>query len=252
MYHNIQDTIIAHRGVSSIYPENTRIAFQATYDLGLRWIETDVSLLKDGTLIIFHDEKQGRTITGNKPLSELTWACFKDADIGSWKTAGQFADQRVLRIDDLLVWANEYAMSLNLEMKCHQNDPKLCAQALAHSLHNKNIQNIVVSSFNQDFMFHIRKALPHVRLAYLHNDHIPSEREITDKELNFEAVHLNHTLINSAEDVALIKNTGRHLRLWTINDPEVALKKIQFGADMIITDKPQDIKSHLEKNLIST
>jgi glycerophosphoryl diester phosphodiesterase len=39
--------IIAHRGMSGKYPENTVLAFEAARLLGLRWIETDINMLGD-------------------------------------------------------------------------------------------------------------------------------------------------------------------------------------------------------------
>ena len=37
--------IAAHRGLSGRYPENTMLAFDAARQAGVRWIETDISML---------------------------------------------------------------------------------------------------------------------------------------------------------------------------------------------------------------
>ena len=47
--------VIAHRGFSNNYPENTMIAFEKAIEIGAKCIETDVTILKDGTLVLFHD-----------------------------------------------------------------------------------------------------------------------------------------------------------------------------------------------------
>ena len=49
--------IYAHRGNSSVYPENTMSAFRSAVDLGVHGIETDVHMTKDGILVITHDEE---------------------------------------------------------------------------------------------------------------------------------------------------------------------------------------------------
>ena len=53
--------IIAHRGYSSNYPENTLAAFKAAVDIGAHMIELDVSLSEDRQLVVIHDETVDRT-----------------------------------------------------------------------------------------------------------------------------------------------------------------------------------------------
>ena len=54
--------IQAHRGACSERPENTMAAFRRAIELHADGIETDVALLADGSLIIHHDDKFGRTV----------------------------------------------------------------------------------------------------------------------------------------------------------------------------------------------
>jgi len=48
-------SIIAHRGNSSEAPENTLLAFQQAFDLGVDYVECDVQLSKRGIPILTHD-----------------------------------------------------------------------------------------------------------------------------------------------------------------------------------------------------
>lgn len=57
--------MVAHRGWSSRYPENSIIAIQASIDAGCRWIEFDVQLSGDAAPMLFHDAALYRT-TGFK------------------------------------------------------------------------------------------------------------------------------------------------------------------------------------------
>ncbi len=43
--------VIAHRGFSSQYPENTLLSFEKAIELGVKCIETDVTILKDGAQV---------------------------------------------------------------------------------------------------------------------------------------------------------------------------------------------------------
>lgn len=48
--------IIAHRGGAALWPENTLGAFENAIAMGADGIEFDIQCLKDGTLVIYHDD----------------------------------------------------------------------------------------------------------------------------------------------------------------------------------------------------
>jgi glycerophosphoryl diester phosphodiesterase len=50
-------TVIAHRGASAYYPENTLPSFEGAIDMGADMIELDVQLTSDRKVVVFHDEK---------------------------------------------------------------------------------------------------------------------------------------------------------------------------------------------------
>ncbi len=52
--------VIAHRGFSSRYPENTMAAIRAAIRLGVDMVEVDVQQTRDGELVVFHDYRLDR------------------------------------------------------------------------------------------------------------------------------------------------------------------------------------------------
>ncbi|HEX5515947.1 MAG TPA: glycerophosphodiester phosphodiesterase family protein [Gammaproteobacteria bacterium] len=52
---NQHPRIIAHRGYTERYPENTLAALKAAIDAGADAVELDVQLCRDGTPVVFHD-----------------------------------------------------------------------------------------------------------------------------------------------------------------------------------------------------
>ena len=64
--------VIAHRGWSGKYPENTMLAFRKAVEAGCDGIELDVHLSKDGEVMIIHDEALKRTSGMNGAVSEWT------------------------------------------------------------------------------------------------------------------------------------------------------------------------------------
>ena len=72
----------AHRGGTGNWPENTLRAFQHAVDMGYKYIETDVHLTADGTVIAFHDTKLDRVTDSTGLISELTWKEVEQARVG--------------------------------------------------------------------------------------------------------------------------------------------------------------------------
>jgi len=52
--------VIAHRGFSARYPENTLAAIEAAITLGVDMVELDVHETADGELVVFHDYRLNR------------------------------------------------------------------------------------------------------------------------------------------------------------------------------------------------
>ena len=74
----------AHRGASAVAPENTVAAFRGTREQGGRWVELDVALLGDGTLVVIHDPTLDRTTSASGPLAAIGAADLHTIDAGSW------------------------------------------------------------------------------------------------------------------------------------------------------------------------
>lgn len=65
--------IIAHRGYSQLYPENTLPALQAALDAGADAVELDVQMTSDGVPVVFHDATLDRTTGQPGTIAELSF-----------------------------------------------------------------------------------------------------------------------------------------------------------------------------------
>ena len=93
--------IIAHRGSSADRPENTRAAYERAIQAGATAIETDVTVSRDGRLVVMHDGTVDRTTNGSGPVGGLTLAELKRLDAGSWFHP-RFKKERVLTLREVL------------------------------------------------------------------------------------------------------------------------------------------------------
>lgn len=84
---------IAHRGASTLAPENTLLSFQVASQVGYRYVETDVTFTKDNVPVILHDITVDRvtgTSLGN--IHELDWDDIKDLYANKDPDTGKSSD----------------------------------------------------------------------------------------------------------------------------------------------------------------
>lgn len=74
--------VVAHRGDSHHYPENTLEAFRSAVQMGVDVIETDVHLSKDGKIVIWHDPTLERNTNGSGKVEDHSLEELKNLNAG--------------------------------------------------------------------------------------------------------------------------------------------------------------------------
>lgn len=95
--------IIAHRGLSSRFPELTESAFRAALELPIHGIETDVRLSKCGEVVNIHDPIVDRVSDGFGRVSKLNLEELLDLNFGTKETP-----EKVLTLNNLLDILEDY------------------------------------------------------------------------------------------------------------------------------------------------
>lgn len=108
--------LVAHRGLSAGYPENTMAAFNNVIAQGVGVIEIDLRGTKDGEIVILHDDTVDRTTNGTGNVGDLTLAEIRALDAG-FKTGPEFAGQLVPTFAEVLDLATESGVMLLLDIK---------------------------------------------------------------------------------------------------------------------------------------
>jgi len=66
--------IIAHRGGTLLWPENSRMACEGAVRLGVDQLQVDVHPSRDGKVVVIHDATVDRTTDGSGPVATQAWA----------------------------------------------------------------------------------------------------------------------------------------------------------------------------------
>jgi len=107
--------IVAHRGLSSHYPENTLAAFRAAIAAGAHMVELDVNLSLDRQPMVIHDESVDRTTDGSGAVQAQTAAQLSRLDAGSWFDP-TFAGEKIPTLKQVLE-ALKGRIGVNIEIK---------------------------------------------------------------------------------------------------------------------------------------
>ena len=107
--------LCAHRGFSTVAPENSLPAFGSAVALGAAEIEFDLWWTKDGEIVSIHDATLDRVSDGKGKVYEHTYEELQRFDFGS-KKGKHFAGLKILRFEEILRKLSCHTL-MNIHMK---------------------------------------------------------------------------------------------------------------------------------------
>lgn len=245
-------TVYGHRGLPSQAPENTIASFKsASKAEGINWIELDVTITDDEQLVIIHDDYLDRTTNMSGEVTSYKYSDIKSASAGAWYS-NKFKDEHLPTFDDVINFANDYNMNLNVELK-GVTGPKGTAlsksmvQQVSDKLQNlNNDQQILISSFNVMLVKLAEELMPQFKRAVIFKAAAFGEdwRTILDF-CNSKTVNIEDKSLTQAK-VKTIKEAGYELNVWTVNKVVRANQLANWGVDGVFTDNADKL-SHLQE-----
>lgn len=162
--------LLAHRGFSGKYPENSPLAFRMTAEeTSADGIESDVHMTRDGRLVIFHDDEVSRTSNGRGYIRDMTYDELYSLDIGAWKDA-DFAGEHIWTLEQLLDFCKKTGLVLNLELKNGDVFYPGLEQRVCQLLRERRMQEqVFISSFNHHSMSIFKSLCPEVETGLLYS-----------------------------------------------------------------------------------
>jgi glycerophosphoryl diester phosphodiesterase len=247
--------IIAHRGASQLAPENTLASANLAWKLKTDAVEIDIYLTKDGRIVAMHDKDTERT-TGRKwKVAEHTLAELRRLDAGSWKDPS-YAGEKIPTLEEILASIPD-GRRLFIEIKCGKEVlPELRRRVLAS---RKSASQIVVIAFDLETATEWKQMMPEVKTYWLFG-HSPTRDKKTKKitggrieELiekcrvaKLDGLDLAHGSELNKEIVDKIHGLGLEFYVWTVNEPEEAVRVLNWGVDGITTDRPKWLREKLQ------
>jgi len=228
--HRPAPLVIAHRGDSQSFRENTVAAVEAAVLAGADAIEVDVQLAADGTLVVLHDDTLERLWGDPRPVAATTWEHIVRLGDG---------ELRVPRLADLL----ERSMSTGIPLVLDQKHP-IAAMAAARLVQRVGATDTAFCGSTEGLVA-IRAAHPGATI-YL-NDHSYAPPDIRLLATVRPQYYNPHWQLLSPGTVHAMRTFGIGLCCWTPNEDADLDLVLGLGVDAVMTDRPERLRSLVEQ-----
>jgi glycerophosphoryl diester phosphodiesterase len=223
--------VFAHRGGAALAPENTMPAFDNAIRLGADGLELDVRLSRDGIVVVHHDRMLERTTALKGPIALRSGEELKRAGVPA------LADVLVRHRDARVI----------VEMKL--NRAELGIAALEVVKQADAIERVCFGSFGYRVLRAVRVRAPRVATSASREEvrwalyrswcRWPVSRVRYAGYQVPEAAGL--TRVVSPWFIECAHRSGLGVQVWTVDSETEAQRLLAWGADALITDRPDII-----------
>ncbi|MBA4075555.1 MAG: hypothetical protein C0508_10990 [Cyanobacteria bacterium PR.023] len=246
--------IVAHRGASGLYPENTILALRAAHQDGVEMLEIDVRLTSDCEVVVIHDKSVERTTNGKGKVSALSASEIKALDAGSKFTTnhGQtfpFAGAG-LKIP-LLTEVLKELPTARIQIELKDNNKKLAAKVIEIIRQNNAFERTQIATAHSRLSYMTSEAEPKINLTHSAVDAIFFVLcSIFDHAYrpNFHTGFIDlpvcffryRPIMRRA--TAIAKKHRLRIRVYTVNDLDQMKELVSLGVEGFFTDYPTEAK----------
>ena len=242
---------LAHRGASALAPENTIEAFRLAVEDGAGGLELDVRMTRDGHIVVIHDATVDRTTNGSGAVSEMTFHELRRFDAGhDFSPDGEPTRPyrgRGVQVPTLGEVLEEFpGVAVNIDIKA--GTPGI-EETLFRVLREADaLRRVLVVS------------IPHARVKRfrkISGGHVSTGASRREIGIFFISSRLSlERLVRPAYDAVQVPLRHRGIRVvtprfvraahargvrvdaWTINQAHEMRRLLDFGVDVIMTDRP--------------
>ncbi len=226
--------LFAHRGASIELPENTIAAFARALELGADVLETDVQRTRDGHVLVFHDPTGLRVAGMAASIAGSTLAEIQAWDLGRGRDGGPF---RAPTLDEVL--ARFPNARFNIDAKVPEVVEPLLSILDEHAAHPR----VRLAAFSARTLRRIR-SLGYRGETALGDDEIARMLALPPRfRLPGDAaqipVGLGPLRLDNRWTIERAHAHSKQVHYWVIDEPDVARRLLDLGADGIMTNDPR-------------
>jgi len=250
-------------------PENTIPAFIKAVDLGVKTIEMDVVITRDGQVVVSHEpymssatctDSSGNPVTKDREkeykIFGMTMDQVRKFDCGI-RPYPDFPDQEKIKVSKPLLseviaaieaYVKQHGLSpvkYNIETKCSPSGddvfhpkPEPFVDLLMAVINGKGIgSRCIIQSFDFRTLKYLHGKQPEIKTAMLVMNIKSLSGNLKSLGYTPEIFSPNYLLVNK-KLVRKTHNSGMKIIPWTVNKKEDMVRMTGIGVDGLITDYP--------------
>lgn len=246
---NIKPVLVAHRGYSRRYPENTLLAMRQAFSCGACYVECDVQLTRDRIPVLMHDRDLSRAAGVTVKVHELNYAELKKLSISfSEKFADEFKDEKITTLEEfvelLSQWPDRAAFIELKRSSINEFGVGVMLEKVLAML-NKVKERVAVISFNEEIIRQLI-AMGGWKTGWI-IDEWSDENYRKLAEMSPSYCFVDYECLPPRFEN--FQDSSWNWILYEIDDPELADEYIQKGVSFIETN---DICMMLQSNKLSS
>ena len=232
--------VCAHRGDNVNAPENTMPAFRLAASENLEWIELDVHQTADNIIICSHDGNLKRVTGDDISIRDHTYDELLQYTMGKWMP-GNYEDVVVPKLEEVLLFAKENNMHVQVELKGHPDDINFEENVLKVINNTGMHDQVMIICLDANRIRRINEIDPSINKAYCMVIAMGNIQDV-DFTDNVSVEESNVT----PQLVWLLHDAGKKVFCWTVDNQDTLQYLVSCNVDVIGTDNPTMILSGLE------
>ncbi len=233
--------IYGHRGLSSLYPENTMIAYRKAYEAGMDGIELDVHMTKDGELVLIHDYILDRTTEGTGFIKDFNYKDIKKLNAGK-KFNERFASEKIPALKEVLKFFENKDFGINIEIKAGYRFYKDIEKKVIDEIYKYyNKDKIIISSFDHYSILRCKEIDASIKTGALVEASLYKPWDYLNK---LKADYIHPQFLSVTDDfIDEAANEGYKINTYTVDDIKMIKHFIDKNLNIIITNKKLGINN---------
>lgn len=239
--------IIAHRGLSGFYPENTMLAFKKCLGLDIYGVELDVQKTRDNYLVVIHDEKVDRTFDSTGYVKDMTLKELQSLN-SKFENYENNKECKVPTLKEVLTLFKPTNFIINIELKNNKIKYKNIEEDVISLVKELQMEKrVIISSFRINSLKKVKNLCPKILRSYLISEKFYKYR--FKNMIFYKAIKNNCTYISPSyciiDDKFVKKSHRRDLKVlcYTINTIDEYENLLKLKVDGFFTDFPNIFSS---------